>query len=535
LAAEPQTSGARILVADPISEAGVAALRSAPGFEVVVKTGLPPGELTLLVREFDALVVRSATRVTAEVLRDSGRLRVIGRAGTGVDNIDLDAATAAGVVVLNTPGGNSVAAAEHTISLLLALARNVPQANADVRAGRWDRKTHVGVEVAGKALGIVGLGRIGREVARRAQGLRMEVLGFEKFVSQMAAVDLGISLLPLEDLLRRCDFLTLHLPLSEETRHLIDAEALRKMKRGARIVNCARGGLVDEAALYESIASGHLAGAALDVFETEPPADRRLVEHPRVVATPHLGASTFEAQERVGTEIAEKIRAFLESGVMLDAVNFPAFDRDEYAALRPLLGLAEKLGAFLAQVAEGGVVRLAVRCQGNVPERALQPLAMAAATGLLAPVLSGGVSYVNALRLAAERGIAVEQSRSTDPTPLSRLVRVRVVTDHEEVAAAGTLLTDDLPRIVEVDGTRIEASPSGHLLFFRNLDVPGVVGQIGTILGHASVNIAGIHLGRATQGGSAVSIINVDGPVPPAALGEIRAMREVLQVRTLEL
>jgi D-3-phosphoglycerate dehydrogenase len=406
-----------------------------------------------------------------------------------VDNIDLDAATRSGVVVLNTPGGNSVAAAELTVSLLLALARNVPQANADLRAGRWERKKYLGVEVAGKVLGVVGLGRIGREVARRAQGLRMEVLGFDPFVSQKATADMGVDHAPLDELLARSDFVTLHVPLSPETHHLIDTAALGRMKPGARLVNCARGGLVDEAALADAIAAGKLAGAALDVFETEPPTDRRLIEDPRVVATPHLGASTVEAQERVGTEIAEKIREFFESGVMLDAVNFPSLDREQFGTVRPVMDLAERLGCFLAQAVEGGVTRFEVRCYGSFAGQATRPIVMAATKGLLSRVLSGGVSYVNALALARERGITVEEARSSEATPFSGLLRLTVVTDAERLTAAGTLVTSERPRLVELDAVPIEASPSGHLLFLRNRDVPGVVGRLGTILGRAGVNM----------------------------------------------
>lgn len=525
----------RVLVADAISEAGVELLRAAPGFEVAVKTGLDKDELARTIGEFDALVVRSATNVTAEVLTRPGRLKVIGRAGTGVDNIDLEAATRAGVVVLNTPGGNSVAAAEHTLSLLLALARNVPQANADLRAGRWERKKYVGVELSGKTLGVLGLGRIGREVARRAQAFRMDVIGFDPFVSRKAAEDMGVAYAPLDDLLARSDFVTLHMPLSPETHHLIDAARLARMKRGARLVNCARGGLVDESALFDAIAEGHIRGAALDVFENEPPSDRRLLEDPRVVATPHLGASTVEAQERVGTEIAEKIRAYFENGAILDAVNFPSMSPEEYQATRPVLDLAERLGRFLAQVADGGVRRFEVRCYGGFTERALKPLVMAATKGLLSAAVEGEVSYVNALQLAGQRGIAVEEVRSNEPTPFAGLLQLTIVTDTGRLTAAGTLITSDRPRIVEVDGMPIEASPAGHLLFFRNRDVPGVVGNIGSLLGRAKVNIAGIHLGRAEEGGRAVSIINVDARVPPEVLAEIRALPEILLARAIEL
>lgn len=522
----------RVLVADAISQAGVDLLRSTPGFAVTDSPGMSAADLIRSVREHDALIVRSATKVTADVLREPGRLRVIGRAGTGVDNIDLEAATKAGVVVLNTPGGNSVAAAELTLSLLLALARNVPQANADLRQGRWERKKYMGVELAGKALGVVGLGRIGREVARRAQGLRMQVRGYDPFVSTQVARDHGIEPLPLEELIGVADFLTLHVPLSSETHHLIDGRALARMKRGSYLINAARGGLVDEGALVEALESGHLAGAALDVFEVEPPADRRLVEHPRVVSTPHLGASTYEAQERVGTEIAEKIRDYLKSGVILDAVNFPSIGREDYAVLAPVMDLAERLGSFLGQVAEGGLRRLVVRTFGSFAEHPLRPVVMAATKGLLAPVLEGGVSYVNAISLAEERGITVEEGRSSEPPPFAGMLRLALATDRAEASVAGTVFAGR-PRLVEVDGVPIESHPAGHMLFFRNRDVPGVVGQVGTILGRAKVNIAGIQLGRTASGGRAVSIINVDGPVPADALQEIRNVEEIVLVRPI--
>lgn len=532
MAATP--SPVRVLVADAISDAGVNLLRATPGFDVVVRIGMKADELTGILGDHHALVVRSATQVTGPVLERPGKLKVIGRAGTGVDNIDLDAATRAGVVVLNTPGGNSVAAAELAFSLLLAMARGVPQANADLRAGKWERKKYVGVEVAGKTLGVVGLGRIGREVARRAAAFRMTILGYDPFVSAKAAADMGIEGCSLDDLLGRSDFVTLHLPFSPETHHLLNAAALKKMKKGARLVNCARGGLVDEAALFEALQSGHLAGAALDVFENEPPTDRRLIEHPLVVSTPHLGASTFEAQERVGTEIAEKIRDFFQSGAILDAVNFPSMSREEFTVMGPLMDLTERLGGFLAQMTQDGIHRLEVKSYGAFADKPSRPLAMAAAKGLLAPAVEG-VSWVNSLSRAAERKITVEESRSNEATPFSGLIRLTVTTDSDRFTVAGTLITSDRPRMVEVDGLAIEASPRGHLLFFRNRDVPGVVGRIGSILGRAGINIAGIHLGRSGPGESAVSIVNVDTRVPAAVLSEIGSLPEILLVRAIEL
>jgi D-3-phosphoglycerate dehydrogenase len=528
-------SRARILVADSIAEAGLDVLREADRFEVDVRTGMDPETLAAELGGYDALVVRSATKVTAAALAEPGRLKVIGRAGTGVDNIDLDAATRAGVVVVNTPGGNSAAAAELTLSLLMASARNIPRANEAIRAGRWERKQHVGIEVGGKVLGIVGLGRIGREVARRAAGLRMKLLGYDPFVSPAAVEDLGITCVPLDDLLAGSDFVTLHLPLGAETRGLVNASTLSKMKAGARLVNCARGGLVDESALLAALESGRLAGAALDVFQEEPPRDRRLVEHPHVVATPHLGASTREAQERVGTEVAAKIREFLESGTILDAVNFPSISREEHAVLRPVMDLAERLGSMLAQVAEGGMRSLEVRCYGEFTSRPLKPVMMAAMKGLLSPVLAEAVSYVNALARAGERGIRVEEGRSNEATPFAGLLRLVLSTETGQTAMCGTLYTAQRPRLVEVDGVRLECEPRGHLLFFRNRDVPGVVGRVGTLLGEAGVNIAGIQLGRASGDGQAVSIVNMDGPLPGSVLDRIRALPEILMARAVKL
>jgi D-3-phosphoglycerate dehydrogenase len=525
----------RVLVADDLSQAGVELLRSCPDFAVTVRTGMKPDELRATIGEHDALLVRSATKVTADALSSPGKLRVIGRAGTGVDNIDLAAATRAGVVVMNTPGGNSLAAAELTLAHLLALARHLAPAAAEVRAGEWPRKKYVGVELAGKVLGVVGFGRIGREVARRAQAFRMEVLAFDPYVSRDATAGAGVRYATIDELLETSDFVTLHMPLTDDTRRMIDAPALARMKRTASLINCARGGLVDEAALLAALEGGRLAGAGLDVFESEPPSDRRLAAHPLVVATPHLGASTVEAQERVGTEIAEKVRDYLRSGMILDAVNFPSMDRDQAAALGPALELAERLGRLLGQIGDGGVRRLEVRTLGTLADHNLRPLAMAATKGLLSHMLEGGVSYVNALALATERGITVEESRSSERSPYAGLLRLSLATDRAQATVAGTFFAPDQPRLVEVDGVGIEARPAGHMILIRNRDVPGVVGKVGTILGRARVNIAGIQLGRTMGPDGAVSIIAVDGPVPPEALADIAAIPEITFVRAVEV
>jgi D-3-phosphoglycerate dehydrogenase len=526
----------RVFVADAVSEGGLAVLRDRPGFQVEVRTGLKPEALAAVIGGYDALIVRSATRVTAQALATPGRLKVIGRAGTGVDNIDMEAATRAGIVVLNTPGGNATAAAEQTMCLLLGLARHVAPANADLRAGRWERKAYTGVELAGKTLGVLGLGRIGREVVRAALGLRMRVVAFDPYVPEAATADLGIARGTLEEVLAGCDFLTLHLPLVPETRRIVDAAALRRMRRGARLVNCARGGLVDEAALLAALESGHLAGAALDVFEEEPPSDLALARHPRVLATPHLGASTVEAQERVGTEIAEKVRDYLERGHIVDAVNFPAVPPEEQETLPPMMALAERLGRFASQAAEGAPVRLELRVFGEFARGALQPLVLAATKGLLAPVLSGGVvTHVNALALAASRGITVEQGRSTEPSPpYAGLVRLSLVTERETFTVAGTLLAR-APRLTEVDGLPLESGASGPVLLFRNQDVPGVVGRVGTLLGEAAVNIAGVQLGRTAPGAQAVFLVDVDQPVSSEVLERLRAVPGIVRVRALTL
>jgi D-3-phosphoglycerate dehydrogenase len=517
----------KILVADRISAGGLEILEQGPGFQVNVQTGLAGDELAAAVREHDALVVRSATKVTAPVLAQPGRLKVIGRAGTGVDNIDLEAATLAGVVVVNTPGGNSLAAAELTFSMLLSLARHIPQANAALRAGRWERKEHMGIEVAGKTLGVLGLGRIGRQVARRALAFDMEVLGYDPYVTQESVEDLGIRCVGVDELLASSDMVTLHLPLMDGTRNFMNQERLAAMKPGARLINCARGGLVDEAALLDALKSGHLGGAGLDVFATEPPTDQSLVEHPRVISTPHLGASTEEAQERVGRDVARKIRDFLETGTVLDAVNFPSVSREEQALLRPVMELAESLGKMLGQVSDGAMSGLQVQCFGEFNNRPLRPLMMAAVKGLLSPVLADEISYVNALPLAQERGITVSETRSNEATPYAGLLRLSLTSAGGQSSVAGALFGAGSPRLVEVDGVEVECRLAGHLLFFRNEDVPGVVGRIGTTLAEGGVNIAGIQLGRSGASGDAVSLVSVDSPVPEEVLDRIRRFEEI--------
>jgi len=530
----------KVLVCDPIAEEALETLRSRPGLSVVV-CSRPPAEEELigLIGDAEVVIVRSATRIGAAALAAAGRLRVIGRAGSGVDNVDLEEATRRGVLVVNAPAANSVAAAEHSFSLLSALARNIPQAGRSLRAGRWERGKYMGVELAGKTLGILGLGRVGREVARRAVSFRMQVLAYDPYVPSLVARDIGTEPAVLDDLLSRSEFLTLHLPLTEETRGIIDERAIALMRAGVRIVNCARGELIDEAALLRGIESGKIAGAALDVFCEEPPRREvtlRLIERDEVIATPHLGASTVEAQRRVGEEIVAKILGFLNSGIPADAVNFPAIPPQQAERLAPFMRLAESLGAFLSQIGPQGMRRLELRFSGELASLELRPLTMAAARGVLSPVLESPVGYVNALSLAGERGLAVEEIVSHEPVPYSSLIELRLWGEKgEEASCSGTVFRPGDARIVSIDGIGIEAALSGVCVFFRNNDIPGVVGAIGTILGRNGVNIAAMGLGRHPASGTALAIVNVDSPIPPSVMDEIRAQPEVRAVRQVRL
>ena len=528
MAQQPGTTVFRVLVADAISPKGVEALQQTPGFEVTVRTGMERSELIEAIKDQDGLIVRSATKPDAEIIAAASQLKVIGRAGTGIDNIDLKAATAAGIVVMNTPGGNSVAAAELTVAHLLAMARNVVPSNIELRAQKWERKKYMGQELAGKTLGLVGLGRIGREVARIAQGLRMNVIGYDPFVSAEHGAALDIEVLSLDDVLKRSDAVSLHVPKTDETYHLLNAKSLAGMKKGALVINCARGGLIDEAALADALDSGHIGGAGIDVYEAEPPTDFRLVDHPRVVATPHLGASTREAQERVGVEIAEKVRDFLTDGMILDAVNLPSMDRETTKKTAPVMELADCAARFLAQISDGGFKRFEVQTYGEFAELTLKPVVTAAVRGLLSPILRKPVSVVNAPSIAADRGITIEESRSSESTGQVGLLRLTLQTDRGTTALSATLTSPQgTPRLVDIDGVAIETCLTGPLLFVRNQDRPGVFGQIATILGRSDVNIAGIQLGRGGEARGAISILQADSAIPAAALEEIRSIEEI--------
>ncbi|HYY56349.1 MAG TPA: phosphoglycerate dehydrogenase [Pyrinomonadaceae bacterium] len=527
----------KIFVADDVSESGLEPLRAA-GFAVEKRTGLSPDELREAVRDCEGLVVRSETKVTAELMDAALKLRAVGRAGVGVDNIDVGAATVRGIVVMNAPDGNTITTAEHTIAMLIALARRVPQANASLKAGQWERKRFVGVELRGKTLGIVGLGRIGRVVASRARSFGMNIVAFDPFIAPEQARDLELEIAPLEEVFARADFLTVHTPLTSETRGIIGADGFARMKRGVRLINCARGGLIDERALLAAIKEGTVAGAALDVFEEEPPpADHPLLALDEVIVTPHLGASTREAQEGVAVTVAEQMRDYLLTGALSGAVNVPALGAQELNVLQPFIALAESLGRFQAQLLDEAVREVSIEYAGEVAEMDAAPITRAFLTGLLRNV-SARVNVVNAFLIAEERGISVMASyrRSMGASDGAPAIRTRVLATSGEQTVAGTLFGAGRDgRITEINGFRIEAIPHGHMLVTRNLDVPGVIGHLGTVLGQHGVNISRFHLGRRERGGEAMAVIETDAPLDPETLREIRSFEPVISARQIEL
>jgi D-3-phosphoglycerate dehydrogenase len=528
----------KIFVADEVSDTGLQPLRDA-GFVVEKRTKLNPAELRAALSGCAGLVVRSETKVTADLMDSATTLRVVGRAGVGVDNIDVPAATERGIVVMNAPDGNTITTAEHTIALLIALARRVPQANSSLKSGHWDRKSFVGVELQGKTLGVVGLGRIGRTVSARARAFGMKIVAFDPFIAPEQARDLEIELSALDELFATADFITIHTPLTAETRGVIGRDAFARMKKGVRIINCARGGLVDEGALYNAIKSGTVAGAALDVFTEEPPApDHPLLLLDEVIATPHLGASTAEAQEGVAFTVAEQMRDYLLSGALRGAVNVPSLGTKELALLRPYIELAEKLGRFQAQLVDSAVREVRLEFAGEIVELNAAPVTRSFLAGLLRDV-SARVNAVNAFLIAEERGISVTTSYYRAGSDLVPAIRTHVVGSTGEQSLAGTIFgfgeQTREGRITEIDGFHIEAIPNGHMLVMRNRDVPGVIGRVGTILGERGVNISRFHLGRHERGGEAMAVIEVDANVEAETLTALRSLPEILTVREIEL
>jgi D-3-phosphoglycerate dehydrogenase len=522
----------RVLISDDLSEAAVAAFKER-GIATDVKIGLSKEALQAIIKDYDGLAVRSATKVTEKVIAAAGRLKVVGRAGIGVDNIDVKAATAKGIIVMNTPFGNSITTAEHAIGLMMALARQIPAADVSTQAGRWEKSRFMGVELAAKTLGVIGCGNIGSIVADRGIGLKMKVIAYDPFLSAERAVELGVEKVELDAVLRRADFITLHTPLTDRTRNMIDAAALKKTKRGVRIVNCARGGLVDEKALAAALQEGHVAGAAFDVFEVEPAKESILFGLPNVICTPHLGAATSEAQENVALQIAEQMSDYLLKGAIANAINFPSISAEEAPRLRPYVKLAEQLGSFAGQLTQTSIKGLRLEYSGVVAELNTKPLTAAAVAGVLRPLLSE-VNMVSATLLAKERGIVVEETTRTQDGAFESYVRLTLRTDQYDRSVAGTVFSDGRPRIIQVRDIDMEFELAPHMLFVRNSDKPGFIGRFGTVLGEAGVNIATLNLGRDKPGGDAICMVAVDEPVGDDVLDRVRALPQVVRVNRLK-
>lgn len=525
-----------ILIADSLSQEGQDVFARAEGFTVDYKPEITPEELKATIGNYDGLVVRSRAHVTADTLENSGNLRVIGRAGVGLDNVDIPAATSKGVIVMNTPGGNTVSTAENTMSVLLTLARNVAKADASMRAGRWDKKKLAGVELQGKTVGVIGLGNIGREVVKRAKGFEMRVLGFDPFTTEEAAQRLGVEMADLETIWKQADFITVHTPLNDDTRHLINAEVIAKLKPTCRLINCARGGIIDEAALVDALKEGRIAGAALDVFETEPPAeDDPLRSLDNVVLTPHLSASTGEAQDKVAIQVAEQIVETLTGKAPRNAVNAPSIDPDALEAMRPYLDLAERMGGFVAQYVDGPMAKLTVTYSGSVLEHPTDPITTAALMGILKRQTEAGeINYINAGFLMKDRGVEVIESRSNEVYQYANLISLEAVTpEGESVSLGGTLYTAQTPRIVMLGNKHLNAHPTGVIAVIENKDVPGIVGLVGTTFGDAGINIAYMTWGRS--GDEAVTIINCDQDIPAAVLDALAIHEDITSVKVIQM
>lgn len=523
----------KVLIADKMDKLAAEIFQN-NGIEIDIKPGLSPEELAQIAGQYDGIAARSSAKITSDVISASlPRLKVIGRAGIGVDTIDVPAATQAGVVVMNTPFGNSITTAEHAIAMMFAVARQIPQASESTHAGKWEKSKFMGVELYGKTLGVVGCGNIGSIVANRALGLQMKVVAYDPFLTEDRAREIGVEKAELDDVIKRADFITLHTPLTESTRNLIDETAITKMKKGVRIINCARGGLINERALKDALDSGHVAAAALDVFEKEPATENILFGHPNVVCTPHLGASTTEAQVNVAIQVAEQMSDFLLHGAVSNAVNMPSITAEEAPRLRPYMKLIEQLGSFCGQITEHAITKIEIEYQGAAAELNTRPLTALALASILR-CLFDGVNMVNAPQVAKSRGIAVSETRAPDATELHTAVKVTVTTEARTRAITGTLFAGKEPRIVDIEGVPVEAALAPNMLFIRNEDKPGMIGGLGTLLAAAGQNIADFRLGRVASGGSAVALVSLDAAVPDDLFEKIRALPQIRQVVRLK-
>ncbi len=525
----------KILVSDKLSQTGLDILSKSSVLEVDVKTGMTPDELIKIIPDYHGLIIRSGTKVTAEVVKAAKNLKVVGRAGAGVDNVDIPAASKKGIAVENTPGGNTVTTGEHTIALMCALARNVPQGTASTRDGKWNRKL-VGVELMNKTLGVIGTGRVGSVVVSIAHGFKMHCIAYDPFISQDKAEELGVELVELDEIYKRSDFISVHSPLTDQTRHMLSDEQFGKMKEGVRIINCARGGIIDEAALVRAIENGKVAGAALDVFEKEPPdADNPLLTMPQVICTPHLGASTGEAQENVAIAVAKQMVAFFENGLILNAVNVPAIDPELLKHIEPYLNLAQKMGSMLAQICGQGIKEIEIASSGEIADVDMKPLATSVLRGFLSFVSGDEINFVNAPFIAEERGIDVKTTVSKKAHDFTGLLTISVTTDEGKNSISGTIFGKKEPRIVNIDGVHIEAVPEGQMLVFTNKDKPGVIGAVGSYLGKTGINIAQFRLGRTAPLKEAVCIVNVDSAISDEVLEGFLKIPNIIKAWTVKL
>ncbi len=525
----------RVLVSDSMAPEVAEILGNTPGVKVDVKTGMKPDELKAVIKDYDALIVRSSTKATAEIIEAATKLVAIGRAGAGVDNIDIPAASKRGIVVMNTPGGNTVTTAEHAIAMMLSLARKIPQATASMKAGLWEKTKFMGNEYCNKTLGIIGLGRVGAVVADRAIGLKMNVIAHDPFISPEVAAQKGVALVSLDEIYANSDFITVHSPLAPETRNLINEASFAKMKKGVFLIHCARGGIVNEKALYDALKSGKVAGAALDVFEEEPTKNMDLIGLDNVICTPHLGASTDEAQTNVAIAIAHQIAAYFATGEIKGAVNFPSVSGEVMVVIRPYLDLAEKLGAFQAQLLTGAMKEVNIEYSGEILNLNVAPITISLIKGLLEPILTEPVNYINAPVIVKERGIKVVESKSTETKDFTNMISLTVKTSRETSKTAGAVFGKNDPRIVRVNEFSVEIIPEGYMLAVSNDDMPGVIGNLGTTLGDNKVNIARLHLSRDAQAKKALVVLNTDSPVASDVLDKLRKLPHVVSVTPIKM
>ena len=525
----------RVLVSDKMAPAAIEIFKQAPGIEVDVKTGLTAAELEDIIKDYDALAIRSATKVTPAVIDRAEKLSVIARAGVGLDNVDISAASKKGIVVMNTPDGNTITTGEHTIAMMLSLARQIPQATASMKAGKWEKNKFMGHEFCNKNLGIIGTGRVGSIVANRAQGLKMNVLAYDPFISPEAAEKLGITLATLDEIFAKADFITVHTPMTKETEGIVNAEAFAKMKKGVFIINCARGGIVNEKDLYDALRSGKVAGAALDVFVEEPTKNMDLIALENVICTPHLGASTDEAQVNVAIAVANQIVAYLTKGEIINAINFPSISSEMLHVMQPYLSLAEKLGRFMSQLVTGAIKEVTLEYYGEILNYNLAPVTISLLKGLLTPILNETVNYINAPVVAKERGIKVVEAKSSEVKDYSNMINLTIKTSQEESSAAASLFGRADHRIVRINKFTMEVIPEGNMLVLYNYDKPGVIGNIGHTLGSNNVNIARLHLGREHVDQQALVILSTDSAVPEKVLQKLRNLPHVIAVKSLTM